>query len=56
MPKAYEALDEATREKMDGLVAYHSIQYGAARRTGQFPEMDANLPQDPRFVVFCVVV
>lgn len=35
---AYAALDEATKERIDGLSAYHSTQFSQANDVGDFPE------------------
>ncbi len=38
MRAGYAALDEATREKIEHLAAYHSTQYSQANDVGDFPE------------------
>ena len=42
MRAGYAALDEATKERIDGLSAYHSNQYSQAKDIGDFPRMDGN--------------
>jgi alpha-ketoglutarate-dependent taurine dioxygenase len=39
---AYDALDQATKERIDSLSAYHSTQFSQANDIGDFPEQDAN--------------
>jgi alpha-ketoglutarate-dependent taurine dioxygenase len=39
---AYTALDQATRDRIEGLSAYHSTQYSQANDLGDFPEQDEN--------------
>lgn len=38
----YAALDEATRDRIEGLSAYHSTQYSQANDVGDFPPQDPN--------------
>jgi alpha-ketoglutarate-dependent taurine dioxygenase len=39
---AYAALDQATRERIEHLSAYHSTQYSQANDVGDFPPQDGN--------------
>jgi alpha-ketoglutarate-dependent taurine dioxygenase len=39
---AYAALDQVTRDRIEGLSAYHSTQYSQANDLGDFPEQDEN--------------
>lgn len=45
MRHAYESLDEATKEKIGPLNAYHSERYSMLRRTGLDPTSVANRPR-----------
>ena len=38
----YAALDQATKDRIEGLSAYHSTQYSQANDVGDFPPVDAN--------------
>ena len=38
----YAALDQGTRDRIEGLSAYHSTQYSQANDVGDFPPQDAN--------------
>ena len=38
----YAALDEATRDRIEGLSAYHSTQYSQANDVGDFPSQNPN--------------
>ncbi len=42
MRAGYAALDEATRERIEHLSAYHSTQYSQAHDLGDFPAQDAD--------------
>ncbi len=42
MRAGYAALDEATKERIDGLSAFHSNQYSQAKDIGDFPRIDSN--------------
>merc|ERR1719487_1817564 len=37
MRAGYDALDEATKKKIENLNSYHSMQYPQGRRLGNFP-------------------
>ncbi len=41
MRAGYAALDDETKERIEGLAAYHSNQYSQANDIGDFPEMNA---------------
>lgn len=42
MRATYDALDAATKERLEHLTAYHSAQYISARRSGFFPSGEGN--------------
>lgn len=42
MRAGYAALDQATKDRIEGLSAYHSNQYSQAKDIGDFPRVDGN--------------
>ena len=47
----YDALDEATKRKLDGLSSYNAFQYAQLRRTGQLPKASVTQPDPAKLIL-----